>query len=816
MWLKTLLFCGLGVSYLQAEIKDQKTFVTAVQKYCVECHGPEKQKGDRRYDQLALPIANEDTLIDLQDMMDQLNLNEMPPKKAKEHPSDQLRMDLIAYINKEVTTYHQKDREASAKVSLRRLNQREYINSLRDLFNLNMSMFNPTIGFPSDQLSEHMDNIGQKLVTSGFLLDKIIESADTVVEKAMMPRTKPEEKELIFKGKFASGPEMRRAFKVAHNNKYLVLYEQNQSSPVEAAYGYLDELKEGVPADGIYEIKVLAQAHNRNHPYKPEDLGMSGRPAFRLGIVPGKITYGDLHHPQPEETQLAEIELKDGEPQWYTVKVYLDKGYTPRFTFPNGIYNIRPLHGKLIKNYPELFPGIKSTGIVKNRVNLVTSDTLPQIRLHEVRVKGPLHEIWPPKPQQTVLAGKRFELSHVYDLIKSFATKAYRRPVSETEMNLLMQIVDGQKQLGKSSYFAFKDGLKAVLSSPNFLYLNPIHKNDVVLKNYAIATRLSYFLWSSIPDQELMQLAESKKLTDKHVRSQQMKRMIKDPKAEAFIQGFLDSWLNLRALEEIQPDRKKFERYYARRLGEAMRTETQLFTEHILKNNKSVLDFLFSDYSFINKDLASIYGEEVSLDHNFKKVKLTKAIRGGLLGQASILKVTANGIDTSPVVRGSWVLDNLLGTPAPLPPPDVEPLDPDTRGAKNIRDQLRKHRESPTCYDCHQKIDPIGFALENYDAIGVWRNYYDSKGKIKIDASGEMSDGKKFNNVVGFKKTLHSKETFFVRHLTGKLMSYALGKHLEARDRFEIENIVKEAKKSGYGFQDILTLIVSSKMFETN
>jgi hypothetical protein len=596
-----ILCCCLSSLFSQS--LDGNQFFAFTKKYCVECHGAEKQKGDRRYDQIKLPIADENTLIDLQDMMDQLNLNEMPPKKAKQHPDDDQRMQAIAFINKLVAEYHAKDREEAAQVTLRRLNQREYSNTLRDLFKLDMSMFDPTLTFPGDQLSEHMDNIGQKLVTSGFLLDEIIESADSVVEKAMMPRTKPNIQHWTFKNKFKSGPELRRAHKIVHRDKFLILYEQNQSEPMEAAYGFLQEFDEGVPEDGMYEIRVRAQAVNRKHPFQPEDLGMKGYPAFRLGLVPGHLSFGDLYHPQPQEKILAEVELKD-EPQWYTMRVHLDRGYTPRFTFPNGMYTLRSLHGKLLKKYPKVFPGVKHEGIVKNRINLIKSKTLPQIQVSEVQIKGPIYEQWPKETQVVVLGQKKFELSNVYDLVKNFASKAYRRPVSDVEMNLLMRIVDSQKKQGKASYAAFKDGLKAVLSSPHFLYHNPVNKTDPVRHNYALASRMSYFFWSSLPDADLFNLAKQQKLTNPQVRASQMRRMINDPKAEAFIKGFLDSWLNLRALDEIQPDRSKFSHYYSRRLGEAMRKETEMFTKHLLHSNSNVLDFLFSDYSFLNGDLA--------------------------------------------------------------------------------------------------------------------------------------------------------------------------------------------------------------------
>ena len=294
--------------------------------------------------------------------------------------------------------------------------------------------------------------------------------------------------------------------------------------------------------------------------------------------------------------------------------------------------------------------------------------------------------------------------------------------------------------------------------------------------------------------------------------------MLQDSRSAAFIDGFLDSWLTLRDLGSMPPDRSKFDDFYRFGLDGAMRQETRLFTRHLLDNNLSIANFLDSDFTFVNKPLARHYGMKPPEGSRFEKVSLSDRRRGGLLGQASVLTVTANGIDTSPVVRGVWLLENIFGTPPSPPPPDVEPLDPDIRGATTIREQLEKHRSVASCYDCHRKIDPPGFALENFDAIGKWRDHYgeskDSNAR-SIDSAGQLSDGQEFADIVELKQLLAGRVDKFARCLTEKLLAYSLGRTLEAADRPHVDRIIQGAKAKGYGLKDLVLLVVQSQPFQT-
>ncbi len=281
--------------------------------------------------------------------------------------------------------------------------------------------------------------------------------------------------------------------------------------------------------------------------------------------------------------------------------------------------------------------------------------------------------------------------------------------------------------------------------------------------------------------------------------------------------GFLDAWLNLRSLGDMAPDRGEFVRYYAQNLQPAMKEETRLFMRDLIERNDSVLRFLDANYTFANLPLAKLYGEGKAIDpakgHEFQKITFSSPQRGGLLGQGSVLTVSANGIETSPVIRGVWVLENILGTP-PAPPPDnVPPIDPDIRGAKSMRELLAKHRDNPACYECHRKIDPLGFALESFDPIGAARTTYE-KG-IKIDTSGELPNGQHFEDVAGLKKALAERKDQFARMLAERLLTYACGRRIEGLDRPAVDKIVASVAKDDFRLRDMIETVVASPTFRS-
>lgn len=792
--------------------------------YCLECHDDSVQKGDRRFDELTFPITDIHGAIDTQEIIDQLTLGDMPPKKA-DQPTDEERAAMIEALTGSVAQARDSLRSTGAQTVLRRLNEREYLNTVEDLLGRTLIGLDPTSKFPRDQAVEHMDNIGDALVTSGYLLDQYLDAAHGVVEKALGTVTQPEVQSWTFNKNFQQGQELSYSHGKVYKYRYLCVYEVPNTVNHEGGYAAIHDFEDGVHADGFYEVKVLAHAMNRKHPYDVDIFKMDPEEPFRLGIVPGDKRAGTLHHPQPVEPQLAEVTLRDGEPEWYTMKVWLEKGQTPRFIFPNGMENCRGTFGKIAKDYKDHWPKSDpyTGGIVEARRIVLQHGKMPHIRIHEVKISGPHYDQWPPESQRLIFGDNGFDEANTREILKRFADRAYRRPATGEEIDRLIAIVDQRKKDGHPPRQAVKDAIKAVLCSPAFLYLAEPGRDadERTLDAHDLASRLSYFLWSTLPDAELRALADSGELLKPTVLKAQLARLLKNPRSEAFEKGFLDSWLNLRSLGDMPPDRSAFGIYYAKDLQTAMKRETQLFLHHLIETDGPVTDFLDADYTFANKPLAQLYKLPAKFDpakaDEFQRVSLNDRRRGGLLGMGSVLTVTANGIETSPVVRGVWLLENILGTPPPPPPDDVPPIDPDVRGATSIRDQLTKHRESPTCYGCHQRIDPPGFALENFDPIGQWRTNYPAGKKTgpKIDASGELAHGGEFKDITDFKKQLLAQKTLFARMLTIRLLTYATGRRMEALDRPEIDEIVTDLDQQGDGMNTLLKKIVLSDIFRS-
>lgn len=829
---RTLTFCGratllalamfLLVSPAQAddgEASFKKSVEPFLTRYCTACHGPKQQKGDRRFDGLNGIIVDSNALADYQDVLDLLNLGEMPPAKALQ-PKDQERRVVVLWLTGAIQAWHRDHKTSEGRATLRRLNSREYRNTVRDLLSLNMTMFDPATKFPRDQTVVHLDNVGSELVTSGYLLQQYLSAAEQVIDKAMYPLEKPAVQTWKFQDSFRQQPEIDQVFRSVGEFQYMTLFDVIGADKPEGAYGPIHAFADGVPFDGVYEIRVKAEALNREHPYNDALVGTDRSQPFRLGIRPGLKHVGNLHLTQPVEPLLAEIELADEE-KWYTVRVWLDAGYTPRFTFRNGLMDARGMWAKIVRKYPEQFPKRVRPGIVEDRYNAIRHGKLPQIRIEEVEIEGPLYDQWPTASQRSLLGEhwKEAASGELTDqqqrlILTRFATRAYRRPVSTEEVERVFQVVQSRQEGGRSPLEALSDGFKVVLCSPGFLYLQPAEGDATTLSASSLASRLSYFLWSSAPDEEILQAASTNRLREPSNLATQVERMLNDPRSDSFIDGFLGSWLTLRDLGSTPPDRAAFEKFYRFDLDTAMRQETKLFVRHMIEENLSISNFLDSDFTFVNKRLAEHYGlNEVPPTAEFKRVTLTDRRRGGLLGQASVLTVTANGIDTSPVVRGVWLLENIMGTPPSPPPPDVEPLDPDVRGATTIREQLQMHRDVPACFDCHRKIDPMGFALENFDPIGGWRTSYSRN--LKIDSSGEMPDGQKYRSVEEFKQILLSRKSLFARALAGRLLAYAIGRPVERSDRPHIDRIVASLEEEGYGLRDLIRLVVTSELFQT-
>jgi hypothetical protein len=464
----------------------------------------------------------------------------------------------------------------------------------------------------------------------------------------------------------------------------------------------------------------------------------------------------------------------------------------------------------------------------------------PGLAVQWVDVEGPLLDGWPPKshqrlfgnlPSEPTAADKsRHEVvskapaADAERVLRDFARRAFRRAVPDDELRPFLDRVKSKLAAGYTFEQAVRVGLKSILVSPEFLFLR---ERPGKLDDFALASRLSYFLWSSLPDEELLTLAEQKKLSAPETLRAQVERLLKDPRAAAFTKNFVGQWLSLRNIDATLPDPSLYPEFNDG-LKESMLQEPFLFFDEVLKNNLSLAQFVSSDFSMLNAPLAELYGIPGLEGREFRKVTRPEGShRGGVLTMAGILKVTANGTTTSPVLRGSWVLDRILGTPPPKPNVDVEAVEPDIRGATTIREQLAKHRSRPECASCHAKIDPPGFALESFDVIGGWRQNYRSVGKGEaisgrrykkgpaVDAGDVMSDGRKFQSIDEFKELLLQDKAQLARALTDKLLTYATGGAPVSADKAEIESIVKAVRSKEYGFRALIHEVVQSRLFQS-
>ena len=398
-------------------------------------------------------------------------------------------------------------------------------------------------------------------------------------------------------------------------------------------------------------------------------------------------------------------------------------------------------------------------------------------------------------------------------VIARFAERAFRRPLADQEIDRLMGVFELAHSRGESFERACQVAFTAVLVSPQFLFLVEPEdsRENRPLNDYELATRLSYFLWSTMPDQELLDAARDGVLREE--LGQQVARMIEDPKSQAFVENFVGQWLQLRNLKTVNPDPELFAGFDDE-LKQAMRTETEAFFAFVLRNNRSVLELLDADYSFLNEKLARHYGIEGVSGPEFRKVALTQADRGGVLTQASILTLTSNPNRTSPVKRGQWILQQILGTPPPPPPPGVVKLDESSTAsdAASLRERMELHRANPDCAACHQQMDAMGFAFEHYDAIGQWRS---TDRGFPIDSAGELSSGIKFQDASELKRVLTSQASKkFTRCLVENLLTYGLGRSLQPNDYFTVEEIRRQLSKDRFRIQNIVLGIVQSRAFQ--
>ena len=813
------LFCG---SALQAELP--RTFL---EQYCYKCHGPDKQKARRRFDTLPVTIRDFRQQEQWQEIVDQLNLGEMPPEEAKQ-PSQTERLAAIKTMTGDIVETRERFAGTSRHTVLRRLNKVEYQKTISDLLSLNIDAWNPAEDFPAEVTAEGFDNDASRLVISGLLLEKYLPAAEAAVQRATHFGPRPELKAYAQKSPFYfDGREAKELPKLFQVDRFRFIPETPYTDLYGRHYrgghiGFRPLLQQGgVSHSGKYTIRVRAAAVDRRHPYgKTIDDFRNGDPlVLELSAVDRRGSVKSTGNVSRERS-LALVELINEQPQWFEWTCYLEKGYEPEVRFRNGPVATKRMVRLLINDadkHPEFKPFARlraagENGYAKSH-GVLKAYRGPKLRIWEIQVEGPHQQSWPP-PGHRVLYGNLepgdLNPETIDARLSAFARSAFRRPPTVGELEPIRMLVAAKLDAGFKPLDALQLGFETILCAPGFLYQ---YEGEGELNGYALASRLSYFLWSSMPDEELLELAAAGTLGEPATRRKQVARMLADPKGQRFVRNFTRIWLELDNIGKMPPSRD-FLSYYRDNLDSAMRKETELFFGHILHKNLPLREFLAANYSFLNRELAEHYGMPGLEGNHFRKVSLPNASRGGILGHASFLTASANGVDTSPVVRGIYVMNKLLNFTPPAPPDDVPDIEPDVRGATTLREQLIKHRADVTCAQCHNKIDPPGFALENYDAIGGWRDQYPDK--LKVDASGRLPGGKSFASNTEFRELIVAQDETFTRCLTKKMLTYAIGRKLNSSDRQSINRISKEMAGNDKGLRDLIQAVVASESFLQN
>jgi mono/diheme cytochrome c family protein len=783
-------------------------------EHCVKCHGPTKQKGHLRLDVLVFEPASDANLETWLAVSERLTASEMPPEEEP-RPDPAPVSALVAAIRDAVAGAAEATREPAP---LRRLNRAQYRNTLRDLLALDVLARDPTAAFPADDALEGFDNLGAGLTLSDYLLRQYLVAARAAVDQATFDGPRPE-----VRTHRMLDPEETRvwSFEVNHSQPGpdgVFLFMNDERSPGDPRGQVLTTSRDGAPSAGPYEFTFELESRGRGK--LPAELAREVRAEWQV-YQPGDLHRLELYLSAPfgsaplqtrQRVLVESLDLPDGERVTLTRRYFLPRGWRLELAFGNAwtghLATFVEVLGGDMQGF-EALPRLERFEFLARQTHaLVARADAPRIVIHAASERGPLHEEWPPASQRLVHGAPGTPLE---EHLLAFATRAFRRPVAAETLTPYLE-------LARTSPEGLRTAIEALLCSPRFLYLQ---EEPGELDGYALAARLSYFLWSTMPDERLLAAAapgsggEPCALAAPGALAAEARRMLADPRSQELVTHFLWGWLGLQNTRDMEPDPMRFPAYHRGRVDTAMVRETELFFRGLLDENGPLTRLLDADYTFVNAELARHYGlAPVPTTVGFARVALPPELRrGGLLGQAAVLTASGNGVDTSPVVRGIWVLEKLLDMPPDAPPPGVVAPDPDTRGELTIRELFGKHRTDASCNECHADIDPPGFALETFDAVGRWRDHYENG--AAIDPSGELPGGDTFEDVRGLKRALLAAPEPFARALASKLLTYASGRTLGPLDHAEVEHIVDELAARGYGLRDLVELVVESRVFRT-
>ena len=845
-----LAFAALSQPPIEAADNQISAFV---KQHCLACHNDQTREGGLRLDSLTADLADPTAFQAWIKVHDKLREGLMPPPDH-DQPSAEDRARVVKALDERLLAADRARRADSGRATMRRLNRTEYEHSVRDL--LAMDGLGVKEYLPEDGRVFGYNKSSAALDLSYVQLSKYLEAADAILEATTAPHAEPS---VYFRHRFLPAAQAGLSDGIFNGEAVLLKDFKYDDSIVplvwdggnkERRRGYSRRDETSTSSVGVFRHDDDA-FHARLAQFAPAYAGR-----YRLRISLWSFLW-DKGQVKPLDRSEAAALVKQSQVIGYfeapslTPKVHeLEVWFNPGEEIVFNAASLRPVR-------------------VSERPGRAAEYTGPGIAIDWYEIEGPLVDHWPPESHRRLfgdaplevyapktsdlrpphrkalrpksgkalplIAKQRFLLTptpaeplvEAERLLAAFLNRAFRRPVTREEVSRYVTLVKQRLE----DRFTFEEAMgaayKATLCSPDFLYLT---ERPGVLDDLALASRLSYFLWASLPDEPLRAAAESGTLHEPEVLRAQTERMLNDPRSQRFVNDFTDQWLDLENIDLTTPDKKLYPEF-SPYLQHSMVAESRAFFSELLARDLSVLNVVDSDFAMLNQKLAELYGIEGVVGPSIRRVELPKGChRGGFLTQAAVLKVTANGTTTSPVTRGAWVLREILGQPSPPPPPDVPAIEPDVRGTTTIRDLLAKHRSDQACASCHRHIDPPGFALESFDVLGGWRERYrslevgDAPPKMPgrpvayklaqaVDSSGTTSDGQSYQDIDGFQQILMARPEPICRNMAQQLLVYATGAEVSYADREAVNEIVERAAKKGYGMRTLIHEIVQSRLF---
>lgn len=830
----------------QANLTDFREIVAPIfEKTCVDCHGPNEVNGNFRVDELDPNLLTGADIDQWAEVYEVLSNSEMPPDNELDyHLSDEERVKIVAWLGEEMNKASQVRRNEGGHTSFRRLANYEYNYALQDLLGLN---FQFSESLPPETVSEHgFKNSSELLQMSAMQFETYREIALSALNKATVKGKRPQVvtyqipmQEVMDKARALKQEPINKNDRDYSNKKsrthlfdketgigvfykwtYYVILDGDQHgiwnltpdevvtdvpgvSKVVAVLPHSQEIKldlgNSVPDEGIMRVRIRAGTTTRKaNEYASIRLAF-GFQANNEGKMSSRVSQRDIP-----------VTATVDQPQFITFDIPISEIPRNPFRKTNKIGDA---------------PNVTEYLSIQNISNARETQGEESLDIHidYVEVIAGVYESWPPKTHTDIFFDsptQQDEKKYSREILKKFMSKAWRRPVKVTDVERYSDLFSKYRPEFASFEDAMIEVLATVLASHEFLYLTQQNSVDnaqgaKTVSDLELASRLSFFLWSSIPDSQLLDLANEGKLKNPEVLESQLERMLADSRSQRFSKNFAEQWLGLEAMDSLIVDRKKFKNYDDMLKAEIMK-EPLAFFDEVLRTNSSIMEFLHSDYLVINEALAQHYGIPGVYGQEFRKVAVGPRVnRGGILTTAAVMTMNATGVDSNPLKRGVWILERILNDPPAPPPPDVPEVDlTDPRILEMTqRERMADHRNQAACRSCHAKIDPWGLAFENYDAIGNYRTMI--KGE-PVDAAAVLYNKQKLDGSKSVKDYLLSKrQDQFARAMVHKLSSYALGRPMSFTDRSEIDKMTVELRKSGYGMKDLIMIIIKSKLFST-